>query len=171
MKNKTKFLSFLAVLFFSQVHAQVGIGTNTPDPSAQLDVVSTSKGFLPPKMTATQRTAISNPATGLLVFQTDAPSGVYYYNGTTWKMVNVDATVTGTAPISVLSGAVSLNDNGVTTLKIADGAVTSAKIADGTIVVTDIADNAITTAKILDANVTDAKIATVSGSKVTGNIS
>lgn len=53
---------------------------------------------------------------------------------------------------------------------IAASAVTSAKIADGTIVTADIADNAITTAKITDANVTDAKIATVSGSKVTGNI-
>ncbi len=54
---------------------------------------------------------------------------------------------------------------------IAASAVTSAKIADGTIATADIADNAITTAKITDANVTDAKIATVSGSKVTGNIS
>ena len=54
---------------------------------------------------------------------------------------------------------------------IATGAVSSAKIADGTIATADIADNAITTAKITDANVTDAKIASVSGSKVTGNIS
>lgn len=53
---------------------------------------------------------------------------------------------------------------------IAASAVTSAKIADGTIVTADVADNAITTAKIIDANVTDAKIVTVSGSKVTGNI-
>jgi hypothetical protein len=53
---------------------------------------------------------------------------------------------------------------------IATSAVTSAKIADGTIETADIADNAITTAKITDANVTDAKIATVSGSKVNGNI-
>ncbi|MHA8079774.1 hypothetical protein VR610_01325 [Aquirufa regiilacus] len=53
---------------------------------------------------------------------------------------------------------------------IAASAVTSAKIADGTIVTADIADNTITTAKITDANVTDAKIATVSGSKITGNI-
>ncbi len=53
---------------------------------------------------------------------------------------------------------------------IAASAVTSVKIADGTIATADIADNAITTAKITDANVTDAKIATVSGSKVTGNI-
>ncbi len=53
---------------------------------------------------------------------------------------------------------------------IAASAVTSAKIADGTIETADITDNAITTAKITDANVTDAKIATVSGSKVNGNI-
>ncbi|WP_395769021.1 hypothetical protein [Aquirufa sp.] len=54
--------------------------------------------------------------------------------------------------------------------RVASGAIDSDKILNGTIATADIADNAITTSKILDANVTDAKIATVSGSKVSGNI-
>ena len=62
----------------------VGIGTSTPHSSARLDVCSTNKGFLPPRMTKIQRNAIISPAPGLLVFQTDAPSGYYYYTGSNW---------------------------------------------------------------------------------------
>jgi hypothetical protein len=52
------------------------------DNSALLDVKSSTKGLLAPRMTATQRAAITNPATGLIVFQTDAPVGFYYNAGT-----------------------------------------------------------------------------------------
>lgn len=48
----------------------VGIGTNSPDASAALDIASTNKGFLPPRMTSTERDAISNPAKGLMIFNT-----------------------------------------------------------------------------------------------------
>lgn len=60
----------------------IGINTNTPDPSAQLDISSTSKGLLVPRMTQGQRNAIASPATGLLIFQTDVQPGFYYNNGT-----------------------------------------------------------------------------------------
>lgn len=63
-------------------NAQVGIGTNNPNPSAAVDITSTSKGLLIPQMTAAQRTAITNPATGLLVIQTDSTAGFYYNAGT-----------------------------------------------------------------------------------------
>jgi hypothetical protein len=59
-----------------------------------------------------------------------------------------NATVTGTAPINVASGVVSLNDSGVNTAKLSDNAVTSAKIVDGTIVANDLASNAVTIAKL-----------------------
>lgn len=62
--------------------AQVGIGTNTPHPSAAVDITSDSKGLLIPQMTAAQRAAITNPATGLLVIQTDGTTGFYYNAGT-----------------------------------------------------------------------------------------
>ena len=83
MKIKNTFLSVLVFsLFTSTSMAQVGIGTNTPAPSAQLDVTSTERGFLPPRMTTAQRDLIATPATGLLVFQTDNTAGYYFYDGT-----------------------------------------------------------------------------------------
>jgi hypothetical protein len=62
----------------------VGIGTSSPSTSALLDLASTSKGILIPRMTASQKNAISSPTTGLLIFQTDAPSDFYHYNGSSW---------------------------------------------------------------------------------------
>jgi len=59
----------------------VGIGTNGPDPSALLDLSSESKGLLIPRMNAQQRTTLSQPATGLLVYQTEVPEGFYYNKG------------------------------------------------------------------------------------------
>ena len=63
---------------------EVGIGTTTPAASALLDLTSTNKGILIPRMTAAQKTTITSPSTGLLIFQTDAPAGFYYYNGSGW---------------------------------------------------------------------------------------
>ena len=55
----------------------VGIGTTAPDASAALDIVSTSKGALLPRLTAAQRLGIASPSPGLIVYQNDAPtSGV-----------------------------------------------------------------------------------------------
>jgi uncharacterized protein (TIGR02145 family) len=63
--------------------AQTAIGGNTPDPSAILDVVSTEKGFLPPRLTSAQRDAISNPAEGLLIYNTDTDC-LNHFSGTRW---------------------------------------------------------------------------------------
>lgn len=53
------------------INAQTVIGGNTPDPSAMLDVQSTSKGILIPRMTTAERNAIATPATGLMIFNTE----------------------------------------------------------------------------------------------------
>jgi len=55
-----------------------------PDPSAILDVQSTDKGMLIPRMDSTQRKAISNPANGLLVFDIDT-DGFWFYDGNKWN--------------------------------------------------------------------------------------
>ncbi len=62
----------------------VGIGTTTPDPSAKLEIRTTNKGFLMPRLTQAQRNAIASPANGLLIYQTDNNPGFYYYNGSAW---------------------------------------------------------------------------------------
>jgi hypothetical protein len=63
----------------------VGIGTTAPATSALLEVRSTTKGVLLPRMTATQRAAIASPAIGLLVYQTDGTRGFYAFDGSVWK--------------------------------------------------------------------------------------
>jgi hypothetical protein len=74
----------IVVLFVTAMgFAQVGIGTTTPDASSALDVTATNKGFLMPRLTTAQRTAISSPATGLQVYDTDTDT-FWYYNGATW---------------------------------------------------------------------------------------
>jgi len=83
-----KFLfTFLAALLCTQqLFAQnIGIGTTTPHASAMLDVVSTNKGLLIPRVTEANRPA--SPATGLLIYQTNNTPGFYYYNGSAWLML------------------------------------------------------------------------------------
>ncbi len=77
-------LFFLLSLGVAQAQAvSINTDSSNPDPSAILDVKSTDKGMLVPRMTTAQRTAIATPATGLLVFDTDA-GGFWFYNGTAW---------------------------------------------------------------------------------------
>jgi hypothetical protein len=83
-------LAFITLLFAAGAFAQsVGINSDgsVPNSSAMLDVSSTSKGFLPPRMTGAQRLSISSPAAGLIIWCTDCgPSGeLQVYNGTAWK--------------------------------------------------------------------------------------
>jgi len=69
-------------------NAQVAIGVETPHESAQLDVTSTTKGLLIPRMTGEERSLITGTE-GLLVYQTDYPVGFYYFTNAQWvKLVN-----------------------------------------------------------------------------------
>ena len=72
---KQFFTLLAAVLFTATTFAQVGIGTTTPDASSALDITSTTKGLLMPRMTAAQRDAISAPAQGLIIFCTNCAFG------------------------------------------------------------------------------------------------
>lgn len=93
---KTNMLISLLISVFIDVErslAQVGIGTISPDPSAKLDITATDKGLLIPRMTEAQRTAISSPATGLLVYQMDGTPGFQYYTGSAWVRLLPDGSV------------------------------------------------------------------------------
>jgi uncharacterized protein (TIGR02145 family) len=63
--------------------AQVGIGTTTPNASAKMEITSTTQGFLPPRMTTTQRDGIASPAAGLTVYNTTV-NCLQWWNGTLW---------------------------------------------------------------------------------------
>lgn len=84
---KKLLLSYLFLLFSSVIYSQVGINTNSPDPSSALDIQSTNGGILIPRLTLSQRDAIAYPATGLLIFQTNESAGFYFYNGEEWTRI------------------------------------------------------------------------------------
>ena len=88
---------YLILSLAFQVFAQVAINLDgtPPNGSAMLDIQSTAKGLLAPRLTTVQRNAISNPATGLTIFQTDGIPGLYYNSGTpafpAWALVGSNA--------------------------------------------------------------------------------
>ena len=108
---KKAFPTFLVAVVISlitdkAVQAQgVGIGTANPDKSALLDLSSSDKGLLLPRMSLKNRSNIDKPAKGLMVYQTDYLSGIYVYNGTEWtalgnseaKLTTADNSVWGTS--------------------------------------------------------------------------
>ncbi len=96
-----KRLSFIVSLLFitNIISAQVGIYTETPDKSSALDIASTDKGFLPPRVNLTSikdTVTIKSPATGLIIYEPDGftemvdgeaverRQGVYTFDGTQW---------------------------------------------------------------------------------------
>ncbi len=94
----------------------VGIGTSTPNASAILDISSSSKGVLPPKVVLTGRNGtsspIASPTTGLFVYNTaeagtasnEVSPGFYFYNGTNWTRMDPED---WSIPVSITIGAVT----------------------------------------------------------------
>ena len=82
-----KFIVFFFLISSFTINAQVSINTDgsTPDGSAMLEVKSTTKGMLIPRLTEVERNNISLPATALLVYQVDGNAGFYYYTGAAWQ--------------------------------------------------------------------------------------
>ena len=117
MKKHVTLLTILTLLQIT-TFAQVGINTDdsTPDASAMLDVKSTNKGMLVPRMNTIQRSAIATPATGLLVFDTNT-GGFWFYDGTAWSDLS-EGTDADSDPNNEMNTTVILNG---TNLETTDG--------------------------------------------------
>ena len=93
LKNKKKLFLFNLILiqvicFGQKLNQKVGSNPTVLHPSAALEVESTSKGLLPPRMTQAQINAVNNPATGLLIYCTNCSTpGLYVYNGSSWGSI------------------------------------------------------------------------------------
>jgi hypothetical protein len=92
---------FTTVVFFAVLvqagygQNNVGIGTNTPDASAILELSNTSKGLLVPRMTGAERVAIASPANGLLVYDITDNCFYYFRTGTGWQSLCQASGATG----------------------------------------------------------------------------
>ncbi len=123
--------SVFVILLLSNTAFSQGVAINndgtSADGSAMLDIKSTSAGILVPRLTLVQRNAISNPATGLMIFQTDNTPGFYYNAGTaatpSWIRLSVptdnfddaDADATNELQTISISGHdITLSDGGGT---------------------------------------------------------
>ncbi|RRB02713.1 exosporium glycoprotein BclB-related protein [Larkinella rosea] len=95
---------FLFLLMALTSFGQVGIGTINPDNSAELEVKSTSKGVLVPRVTSTA-SVTATPAEGLIVYQTNSPAGLYIYKGGNWVQLATMTDVTSTTGTPGLPGA------------------------------------------------------------------
>lgn len=87
MKKILLLFTVFQVLIYTCVHAQVGIGTTNPNSSARLEVSANDRGVLIPRITTAQRNAISNPANGLTIYNTD-DNAFWYYNGSRWVSIS-----------------------------------------------------------------------------------
>lgn len=125
---------FMLVLTMANLSAQnIAInGTGAlPDGSAMLDITSTSKGMLIPRMTTAQRTAIVSPATGLLVYDTSLQT-FYYFDGTAWRSLLNGSSgwqITGNAGTSATTNFVGTTDN--VTLKFRVNNIHAGKLSVG----------------------------------------
>jgi hypothetical protein len=113
MSTKTIYVFLLTALLGTMTVTAQSVAVNndasSPDASAILDIKSTDKGILIPRMTQAQMLAIASPQTGLMVYQSDGNKGFYYNAGTTaspvWTKVGETSFPTSSANISVVGTA------------------------------------------------------------------
>jgi hypothetical protein len=83
---KLKLFFLFLIVSVTGCAQNAGIGTASPDSSAALDITSTGKGILIPRMSAAERTAIATPAKGLMV--NDSTLKKFYYYDTVWMAID-----------------------------------------------------------------------------------
>lgn len=123
---RLRIIIFTLFVFMHQllIAQSVGIGTTTPNPSAKLEVKSSNSGFLPPRMTLTERDAINNPAQGLMVYCTDCVPGgeLSIYNGTNWTSMSMDQSGQNAASLTRTTiGAQVWNSKNLDVIKYRNG--------------------------------------------------
>ena len=102
------FTTFLSFNLFSQGVSINADGSN-PDNSSMLDIKSTSKGILIPRMTQSERGSITSPSNGLLVYQTNGTPGFYFYDVSSWVRL-----ATGTESLYTESTGIDITNNVIT---------------------------------------------------------
>lgn len=123
-----KYLLLITCLMFAfGGKAQIGIGTNSPNNSAALEIRDSTKGLLIPRMNLIRRNAIASPAEGLMIYQLDNTPGYYYFDGTSWRNVSgTSSSSNGGKQTIVLSDDITdfqaqtiiLNDFGINTQEL-----------------------------------------------------
>ncbi len=119
MNTLKKIVQFFFLVLISNISfSQIGIkqSNSAPHPSAMLDVESTNKGLLIPRMTSLQRTQINSPAIGLHVYDTDTKSD-WYWDGTIWKN---QLTVASNSPWQLSENNIYNGNNGYVGIGIAN---------------------------------------------------
>jgi len=117
---KISIVIVLLMLSYNKSMAQIGVQTDTPDASSALDIVSSDKGLLIPRVTLTtdltSPNPVASPATGLLVYNSgnNQEHGFYFWSGTAWKMLKPQ-------DIGDVQGPTSSTDNAIVRFDGTDG--------------------------------------------------
>jgi hypothetical protein len=183
-----KILHLSIFLICSHAFSQLGVGTSSPNPSAQLEVVSNNKGILIPRLALTTITDTTTITEGnvesMLVYNTSNVSGLmpgyYYWANGVWNRLAINTEISS-LPKDVTSsnGSISgiaddaalvamdleVNVDGSTIevdatngVQLKNGGVLTAKLADNAVTTAKISDNSINTAKVTDDAITTAKV-------------
>ncbi len=127
----------LTCCFLQITHAQIGIGTTSPDESSIVDVQSTTQGFLPPRLTKVRMSSMPSPATGLIVYCRNCctDGSLNFYNGSTWQSVIPDAECTETPDFDFdgIPNSVDLDDDNDGILDTDEGYIPAGVIGSGVI--------------------------------------
>ena len=112
MRSIKTILIAIIILISCTISAQISVTTDgsIADGSAMLEVKSSSKGFLPPRMSGAQRDAIASPATGLIIFNT-SDDVLQMYEGSEWVTLSLEPSSGSTDVTNPMTGETWLNRN------------------------------------------------------------
>lgn len=156
IKPMKKFYLILMALAAFTANAQVRIATDqgAAHSKSMLEINSTDKGLLIPRLTTAQRTAITATADatadGLLVYDTDLKA-LYVYSGAAWNAIPNTASISSSSTIApVISSANGAN--AILGFNVVDGSISSGKLADGAVTATKLASMSATSGQVLTYN-------------------